>query len=106
MTFFLKKKQSVTMLEAVHSLRLLWKYFFFFLMTGESVIATQGAFGVHFKLRRNYIVQDRKSILLWVENFSSTDSALGIKTPESPRNNRTSGKWKRSNFREIENFQK
>ena len=44
----------------------------FFFTTGESVIATLRAFRAYFTLRRYDAVLDRKSILLWVENFSSS----------------------------------
>ena len=41
-----------------------------FLKTGESLIATQWAFHVHFMLYQNDAVLDRKSILLLVQNFN------------------------------------
>ena len=39
-----------------------------FFKIGESVITTQGAFSAHFMLHRNDAVQNRKSILLCLEN--------------------------------------
>ena len=36
--------------------------------TGESEITTLRTFHAYFLLSQNYSVQDRKSILLWVEN--------------------------------------
>ena len=42
-----------------------------FLKSGEYLIATQKAFHGHFMFRRNYAIQERKSILQRVEHFSS-----------------------------------
>ena len=46
------------------------------LKTGESVIATHTAFYDHFMLCRNDGIPDRKSILVWVENFRTTGSLI------------------------------
>ena len=56
---------------------------------GKSVIETQRAFRIHFGLNRNDAVPDRKSILLWTENFRATGSALKRKPPGRPRSVRT-----------------
>ena len=46
---------------------------------GKSVIATQRAFRAHFMLSRNNAVPDRKSMLLWEENFRNTGSSIKSK---------------------------
>lgn len=47
-----------------------------FFKSVEYVIATRRAFYAHFMLHQNDVAPDRKSILLWVEIFSATGSAL------------------------------
>ena len=52
-----------------------------FLTNGESVTAALRNFRNHFQLRRRDPVPDRKTVLLWVENFRATGSALKRKPP-------------------------
>ena len=47
-----------------------------FIKTNESVTATQRAFRMHFKLGRHDPVPARNTILVWVNNFRATGSAL------------------------------
>ena len=44
--------------------------------TGESVIAMNRAFHAHFMLHQNDAILDRKSVLLWVENFRIPGSSI------------------------------
>jgi transposase len=60
-----------------------------FFKHGESVTATQRAFRTLFGLRANASVQDRKTILLWVQRVRATGSALKRKPPGRSKNVRT-----------------
>ena len=60
-----------------------------FIKTNESVTATQRAFHVHFKLGRHDPVPARNTILVWVNNFRATGSALKRKSTGRPRTART-----------------
>ena len=60
-----------------------------FIKTNESVTATQRAFRVHFKLGRHDPVPARNTILLWVNSFRATGSALKRKSTGRPRTART-----------------
>ena len=60
-----------------------------FIKTNESVTATRRAFRVHFKLGRHDPVPARNTILVWVNNFRATGSALKRKSTGRPRTART-----------------
>jgi hypothetical protein len=60
-----------------------------FIVNKESVIATQRAFRVHFRLGRRDAVPTRNTILLWVNNFRASGSALKRKPTGRPRTART-----------------
>ena len=57
-----------------------------FFKTSECVTLTQQFFRIHFSLDRYDTVSDRKSMLLWVKIFRTTDSALKRKPTGRPRN--------------------
>ena len=60
-----------------------------FIKTNETVTATQRAFRVHFKLGRHDPVPARNTILVWVNNFRATGSALKRKSTGRPHTSRT-----------------
>jgi [histone H3]-lysine36 N-dimethyltransferase SETMAR len=57
-----------------------------FIKSNGSLIATRRAFRTHFALGRHDPVPHHKTILLWVENFRASGSALKNKPPGRPRN--------------------
>jgi hypothetical protein len=53
-----------------------------YIRNGGSVITTQRAFRIRFKLGRHDPVPVRKTIHVWVSNFRATGSALKKKLPD------------------------
>lgn len=60
-----------------------------YIRENESVIAAQRAFRIRFQIPRNRQVPDRKSIVLWVQNFRETGSVIkkGGGRPRTARTN-------------------
>ena len=53
--------------------------------TGEFVIAKQRAISAYAMLCQNYVVLEKKLILLWVENFRTIGSSIKRKPPRKPQ---------------------
>ena len=60
-----------------------------FLINEESVTATLKNFRNYFQMSRHDPIYDRKTILLWVNDFRAAGSALKWKPPGRPRSVRT-----------------
>jgi transposase len=56
-----------------------------YIRNGGSVVTTQRAFHIRFKLGRHDPVPVRKTIHVWVSNLRATGSALKKKSPGQPR---------------------
>ena len=63
----------------------MWFHHRYFFKNGETVIATQRAFPIHFQLGRRTRVPSRNTILRWVDSLCTTGSTLKKKPPWRPK---------------------